>query len=160
MTAQQRVLRAIGPTGRLYSYERREEFAAVAGRNVEAFFGGPHPAWELRVGDLVEARGPEEVDRVADAGAQFIVTPGFAPDVVDRALERGLAVLPGVATPTEVQAAMRAGLIDEYVLATAPVLVGSGTPFFTTLDDWVDLTLVETRTFPEGVVLTRYETRR
>ncbi len=28
-------------------------------------------------------------------------------------------------------AAMRAGLIDEYVLATAPVLVGSGTPFFT-----------------------------
>jgi dihydrofolate reductase len=56
-------------------------------------------------------------------------------------------------------AAMRAGLIDEYVLATAPVLVGGGTPFFTVLDSWVDLTLVETRTFPEGVVLTRYETR-
>ena len=34
-------------------------------------------------------------------------------------------------------AAMRAGLIDEYVLATAPVLVGSGTPFFTALDNWV-----------------------
>jgi dihydrofolate reductase len=57
-------------------------------------------------------------------------------------------------------AAMRAGLIDEYVLLTAPVLVGSGTPFFTALDDWVDLTLVETRTFPDGVLLTRYETRR
>jgi dihydrofolate reductase len=57
-------------------------------------------------------------------------------------------------------AAMRAGLIDEYVLATAPVLVGAGTPFFTMLDDWVNLRLVETRTFPEGVVLTRYETRR
>jgi dihydrofolate reductase len=56
-------------------------------------------------------------------------------------------------------AAMRAGLIDEYVLATAPVLVGSGTPFFTALDNWVNLTLVETRTFPDGVVLTRYETR-
>ena len=57
-------------------------------------------------------------------------------------------------------AAMRAGLIDEYVLLTAPVLVGGGTPFFTALDDWVDLTLAETRTFPGGVVLTRYETRR
>ncbi|MFT3873670.1 MAG: dihydrofolate reductase family protein [Nocardioides sp.] len=57
-------------------------------------------------------------------------------------------------------AAMRAGLIDEYVLATAPVLVGGGTPFFTALDNWVNLTLVETRTFPGGVVLTRYETKR
>ena len=57
-------------------------------------------------------------------------------------------------------AAMRAGLIDEYVLLTAPVLVGSGTPFFTALDTWVNLNLLETRTFPEGVLLTRYETRR
>ncbi|GGW20790.1 deaminase [Streptomyces capoamus] len=57
-------------------------------------------------------------------------------------------------------AAMRAGLIDEYVLATAPVLVGGGTPFFTALDNWVHLKLVETRTLPCGVILTRYETRR
>jgi dihydrofolate reductase len=57
-------------------------------------------------------------------------------------------------------AAMRAGLIDEYVLATAPVLVGGGTPFFTALDSWVNLNLVETRTLPYGVILTRYETRR
>ncbi|MEU6810363.1 dihydrofolate reductase family protein [Streptomyces sp. NPDC046831] len=57
-------------------------------------------------------------------------------------------------------AAMRAGLIDEYVLATAPVLVGGGTPFFTALDSWVNLNLVETRPFPCGVILTRYETRR
>ncbi|UXX94514.1 dihydrofolate reductase family protein [Streptomyces sp. AD2-2] len=57
-------------------------------------------------------------------------------------------------------AAMRAGLIDEYVLATAPVLVGGGTPFFTALDSWVNLSLVETRTLPGGMTLTRYETRR
>jgi len=57
-------------------------------------------------------------------------------------------------------AAMRAGLIDEYTLATYPVLVGGGTPFFTALESWVNLDLVETRTFPGGVVLTRYEKRR
>jgi dihydrofolate reductase len=57
-------------------------------------------------------------------------------------------------------AAMRAGLIDEYVLATSPILLGGGTPFFTALDNWVNLNLVETLTFPNGVLLTRYETRR
>jgi len=55
---------------------------------------------------------------------------------------------------------MQAGLIDEYALATYPVLVGGGTPFFTGMDSWVNLDLVETRTFPGGVMLTRYETRR
>ncbi|MFJ7075255.1 dihydrofolate reductase family protein [Streptomyces sp. NPDC098781] len=65
-----------------------------------------------------------------------------------------------IAGATLAGAAVRAGLVDEYVLATAPVLVGSGTPFFTALDSWVNLNLVETRTFPCGVILTRYETRR
>ena len=57
-------------------------------------------------------------------------------------------------------AAMRAGLIDEYVIVTHPVLVGGGIPFFTALDNWAKLSLVETGTFPGGVLLTRYETRR
>src|SRR4029077_18307720 len=57
-------------------------------------------------------------------------------------------------------AAMRAGLIDEDAIVTHPVLVGGGTPFFTALDNRVTLSLVETRTFPDGVALTRYETRR
>ena len=41
-----------------------------------------------------------------------------------------------------------------------PVLVGGGTLFFTALDNGRNLNLVETRTFPDGVLLTRYETRR
>lgn len=57
-------------------------------------------------------------------------------------------------------AALRAGLVDEVVLVTAPVLVGGGAPLFPALDTWVTLDLTETRTFPGGVVLTRYETRR
>ncbi|MCP2244553.1 dihydrofolate reductase family protein [Lentzea aerocolonigenes] len=64
-----------------------------------------------------------------------------------------------IAGATLAAAAMRNGLIDEYVIVTHPVLVGGGKPFFTALDNWVNLNLVETRTFPGGVVLTRYETR-
>ncbi|MFF3855194.1 dihydrofolate reductase family protein [Micromonospora sp. NPDC002575] len=65
-----------------------------------------------------------------------------------------------ISSATLAAAAMRAGLIDEYALVTHPVLLGGGTPFFTALDSRVNLTLVETRTFPGGVILTRYETRR
>ena len=47
------LLRAVGPAGRLISFERRPDFAEVARRNVEDFLGRAHPAWELRVGDLL-----------------------------------------------------------------------------------------------------------
>lgn len=57
-------------------------------------------------------------------------------------------------------AAVRAGLVDEYTIVTHPVLVGGGTSFFPALDHRTDLNLVETRTFPGGVVMNRYETRR
>ncbi|MBT8163878.1 MULTISPECIES: dihydrofolate reductase family protein [Arthrobacter] len=56
--------------------------------------------------------------------------------------------------------ALQAGLIDEYLLVTHPVLVGGGTPFFVALDNWVNLELVEKTAFPDGVLLTRYEKRR
>lgn len=65
-----------------------------------------------------------------------------------------------IAGPTLAAAAMRAGLIDEYTLVTHPTLIGGGTPFFTALDNWVNLNLIETRAFPDGVLMTRYETRR
>jgi tRNA (adenine57-N1/adenine58-N1)-methyltransferase catalytic subunit len=48
------LLRAVGPHGRVRSYERREEFADVARANVTQFFGGDHPAWRLHLGDLAE----------------------------------------------------------------------------------------------------------
>lgn len=51
------LLRAAGPAGLLVSFERRADFAAVARRNVEAYFGGPHPAWRLVVGDLADGLG-------------------------------------------------------------------------------------------------------
>jgi len=52
----------------------------------------------------------DDVDRVADAGAQFIVSPGLDPSVVDRAHSLGLLAVPGVATASEIQLALRLGL--------------------------------------------------
>ena len=52
----------------------------------------------------------DDLERSVDAGARFIVSPGFDEELVERATALGVAVLPGVATATEVQRAARAGV--------------------------------------------------
>jgi len=51
----------------------------------------------------------EEVDRAADVGAQFIVSPNCDARVITATKRRGLASFPGCFTPSEVVAAMQAG---------------------------------------------------
>jgi tRNA (adenine57-N1/adenine58-N1)-methyltransferase catalytic subunit len=66
------LLRAVGDEGLLVSYERRADFADIARENVERFFGGPHPAWRLRVGDLAAitpATSPEATSPGGPGGA-------------------------------------------------------------------------------------------
>ena len=46
------LLRAVGDQGTLVSFERRPDFAEIARRNVEQFFGGPPPAWQLVIGEF------------------------------------------------------------------------------------------------------------
>lgn len=53
---------------------------------------------------------PAQVDQAVEAGARFVVTPGFGPAVVRRCQELGIPVFPGVATATEIQMALDAGL--------------------------------------------------
>ena len=91
------LLRAIGQHGRLYSYERRADFAAIARRNVESFYGEPHPAWELREGDLVEVIGPEEVDRAF----LDMLAPWECTDVLGDVLIAGGMLCCYVATTTQ-----------------------------------------------------------
>jgi len=52
----------------------------------------------------------EQVDRALAAGAKFIVSPGFNPDVVKRCIAKNVPVIPGCITPTEMEAAMALGL--------------------------------------------------
>jgi len=51
----------------------------------------------------------DEVDRCIDKGARFIFSPACCPDVVARAKERGVPVIPGAMTPTEILEAWRSG---------------------------------------------------
>lgn len=53
---------------------------------------------------------PAQVDQAVDAGARYVVSPGFSRDVVDRCAERGVLALPGAVTATEIQAALAAGI--------------------------------------------------
>ena len=52
----------------------------------------------------------DQVDAAADAGAQFLVSPGLDDAVIARADERGVPLVPGVATATEIQRALGHGI--------------------------------------------------
>jgi len=95
------LLRAVGDAGSLHSIERREDFAAIARGNVELQFGGPHPAWELTVGDLADV-----LPTVAEAGSvDRVVLDMLAPwenvPAVARALAPGGVLIVYVATTTQ-----------------------------------------------------------
>jgi dihydrofolate reductase len=55
------------------------------------------------------------------------------------------------------RACMELELIDEYKLFVSPVVLGGGTPYFPTLDEMINLELVETKTFGSRVVYLRYQ---
>ena len=52
----------------------------------------------------------DQVDRTVTAGAKFIVSPGFDPEIVDYCLEKDIPVYPGCITPSEVAQAVKRGL--------------------------------------------------
>jgi 2-dehydro-3-deoxyphosphogluconate aldolase/(4S)-4-hydroxy-2-oxoglutarate aldolase len=52
---------------------------------------------------------PADVTRAVEAGARFLVSPGFTPSLVAAGLASGLPYIPGVCTPSEVMAARELG---------------------------------------------------
>lgn len=91
------LLRAVGDGGLVSSYERRSDFAEVARRNVERFFGGPHPAWRLTVGDLADTVAETQVDRVV----LDMLSPWECLDAVSKVLVPGGVATCYVATTTQ-----------------------------------------------------------
>lgn len=64
-------------------------------------------------GDLLVGAGTilttDQADRAIDAGAQFLVAPGTNPAVVEHVVMRGVPMMPGIATPSEIELAMSLG---------------------------------------------------
>jgi tRNA (adenine57-N1/adenine58-N1)-methyltransferase catalytic subunit len=115
------LLRAVGDGGLVVSYERRPDFAEVARRNVEKFFGGPHPAWRLTVGDLADA-DPADTDP-ADAAPAGAGPAGADPGDADPARDRFDRVVLDMLAPWEFAAAagrllVPGGLVCCYVATT------------------------------------------
>jgi tRNA (adenine57-N1/adenine58-N1)-methyltransferase catalytic subunit len=106
------LLRAVGESGTVTSFERRPEFAEVARRNVEQFFGGLPAAWQLVNGEFGGAAAAGDLDPLAPADCDRIILDMLAPwDCVQAAAE---ALVPGgliccyVATTTQLSRTVEA----------------------------------------------------
>ncbi len=65
------------------------------------------PEFLLGAGTVLTTR---QADLAIDAGAQFVVAPGTNPAVIDHVLERDVPMLPGAATPSDVEIALARGI--------------------------------------------------
>jgi 2-dehydro-3-deoxyphosphogalactonate aldolase len=90
-------------------------------RIIEVPLNSPEPLQTIETlarqhGDCLVGAGtvlsPAEVDRVHAAGGRLVVAPNCDADVIRRALELGMRVMPGIATATEAFAAIRAGATE------------------------------------------------
>ncbi len=91
------LLRAVGPTGAVVSFERRADFAEVARVNVERFLGGPQPNWRLVVGDLQDGLEERDVHRVV----LDMLAPWECIDATAAALMPGGILVAYMATTTQ-----------------------------------------------------------
>ncbi len=106
------LLRAVGPAGRLVSFERRDDFAQVAQGNVETFFGETPDTWSVVVGDLAEELPTQFTDGTVDRVVLDMLAPWECMDAVADALTPGGVVLCYVATATQLSR------VAEYIRLT------------------------------------------
>jgi tRNA (adenine57-N1/adenine58-N1)-methyltransferase len=94
------LIRAVGNTGYLHSFERREDFAKIAEKNVTNFFGDRPSNWQIHLGDL-----QEEADKLPEQSVDRVVLDMLAPweciTAVSRLLKPGGVLMAYVATTTQ-----------------------------------------------------------
>ncbi|MGZ4511529.1 MAG: tRNA (adenine(58)-N(1))-methyltransferase TrmI [Mycobacterium sp.] len=99
------LLRAVGPDGRVVSYEQRADHAEHARRNVSVFYGQLPDNWELIVSDVAESDRP---DGSFDRAVLDMLAPWEVLDVVSRLLIPGGVLMIYVATVTQLSRVVEA----------------------------------------------------
>jgi tRNA (adenine57-N1/adenine58-N1)-methyltransferase len=102
------LLRAIGPSGHLFSFERRQEFADVATANGVTYFGHAPANWTITIGDLQDSLGEVVESATADRVVLDMLAPWECVESVANALIPGGVVLCYVATVTQLSRTVEA----------------------------------------------------
>jgi tRNA (adenine57-N1/adenine58-N1)-methyltransferase len=103
------LLRAVGPHGRVISYEVRADHAEHARRNVETFFGGVPDNWRLVLDDVGEAGADAELtDGSVDRVVLDMLAPWEVLDTVARVLVAGGVLIVYLATVTQLSKTVEA----------------------------------------------------
>lgn len=99
------LLRAVGPTGRVISYELRDDHAEHARRNVAGCIGAEPDNWQLVVGDVA---GCDLTDGSIDRAVLDMLAPWEVLDTVARVLIPGAVLIVYVATVTQLSRVVEA----------------------------------------------------
>ena len=99
------LLRAVGPAGRVISYEVRDDHAEHARRNVTTFFGGDPDTWTLAIADLADC---DLADASIDRAVLDMLAPWDVLDSVARVLVPGGVLIIYVATVTQLSKTVEA----------------------------------------------------
>jgi tRNA (adenine57-N1/adenine58-N1)-methyltransferase catalytic subunit len=97
------LLRAVGPQGRVVSYEQREDHAVHARRNVSVFFGEQPDNWQLIVSDVMDSDLP---DGSCDRAVLDMLAPWEVLETVARLVTAGGVLMIYVATVTQLSKAV------------------------------------------------------
>ena len=102
-------------------------FRTPCARDAIELLAKKYPDALIGAGTVINA---EQCNAAIDAGAKFIVSPGFSKSVAEVAKARGVIYLPGVSTATEVMAALEEGL---SILKFFPATNAGGLPYIKAL---------------------------
>src|SRR5688572_15986810 len=110
--------------------------------------------WPYQKPVIVLTHRPQQIP--AELRKKVETMTGTPKEIVDRLANRSLFRL-YVDGGRTIQGFLSAGLVHELIISRLPVLIGTGIPLFGPLQADIRLKLVETRTFPGGMVQSSYE---
>lgn len=110
-----------------------------------------HSAWYNKVTKVVVSK------TLKDEGAEkTIIIRDHVAKNIQKLKEQPGKNIQMYGSPSIIQELLNADLIDEFYLSVNPIILGKGKPLFTNIQKRMKFGLVETKTFPQGVVLLHY----